>query len=303
MALFGKFNLLGNLPGFPSLGKVVDDDGADEVFKAKDRLGDEGSGTGDGSEDGKVDVESGGSGGSGSSGSMKKASGSGKDDGGSGRHGSGGSGRGSGSGGSGVPCYVQGTLVETARGAIPVEDIRPGDRVVTLDHGLQQVLWAGSTTVAAIGHLAPVVIAPHAFGPGQPARPLAVSRQHRMLCQGWPVELWFGADEVLAPAGGLVNGQTVTSTATGRRTTYCHLLFETHEILRANGCWSESLLPRDMALAALSPTSRGGIRAALGHDGTAMRAARPCIGMAAARILGAALGEPQRTAAQRRAAA
>jgi hypothetical protein len=314
MALFGKFTLFGGIPSIAA-GPKVEDDGDDEVFKVSDTADAKGPGAEDDAKFGAEDKAVSGSGGSGSAESGDKTSGSGKaDDGpghggsggsGSGSHGSGsgGTGSGSGSGGSGVPCFVEGTLVETARGAIPVEDVRPGDRVVTLDHGLQPVLWAGSTTVAAIGQLAPVVIAPHTFGPGLPARPLAVSRQHRMLCRGWPVELWFGADEVLAPAGGLVNGAGITLVASGRRTTYHHLLFDSHELLRANGCWSESLLPRDMALAALSPEARVEIAAALGHDGTTMRAARPCIGLAAACVLGAALAEPAQVGTPGRAAA
>jgi hypothetical protein len=288
VALFDKIGLFGAVVK-PSESGDKGDDGDDEVFGAAKKNADDcGSGTKGSGKDPQTSGEPG------------KGTGKGHPGGhGSGSHGSHGSG---GSHGTGVPCFTAGTRIDTARGPIPVEDLRPGDRIVTLDHGLQPVLWAGSVRVTATGALAPIVIAPDTFGPGQPDRPLAVSRQHRMLCRGWPVTLWFGADEVLAPAGGLVNGTAIRSVPGPDPVTYHHLLFATHEILRANGCWCESLLPRDMALSALSPAARDGIRAALGHDGTRMRAARPCLGASAARVLAETLHPARRVGRARKAA-
>ena len=52
----------------------------------------------------------------------------------------------------GPPCLVAGTLVETARGRVPVEALRPGDRVRTRDHGLRPLLWRGATEDGKPGH-------------------------------------------------------------------------------------------------------------------------------------------------------
>ncbi|MFM1862967.1 MAG: hypothetical protein RLZ26_1489, partial [Pseudomonadota bacterium] len=43
-----------------------------------------------------------------------------------------------------VVCFAAGTLIQTDRGARRVEDLRPGDGVVTLDRGVQPLRWAGS---------------------------------------------------------------------------------------------------------------------------------------------------------------
>mgnify|MGYP003561850666 FL=1 len=43
-------------------------------------------------------------------------------------------------------CFANGTRIATPRGERPVEDIRPGDRVMTRDNGPQPVRWAGSVS-------------------------------------------------------------------------------------------------------------------------------------------------------------
>lgn len=46
-----------------------------------------------------------------------------------------------------VPCFTAGTRLETARGLLQVERLRIGDRVQTLDNGLQPVTWVGHRCV------------------------------------------------------------------------------------------------------------------------------------------------------------
>lgn len=42
-------------------------------------------------------------------------------------------------------CFAAGTMIETAEGPRRVEDITPGERVRTLDHGFQPVIWSRTT--------------------------------------------------------------------------------------------------------------------------------------------------------------
>ena len=191
----------------------------------------------------------------------------------------------------GIPCFVRGTRIATTRGEVPVEDLRAGDRVITLDHGAQTLRWAGARRIAAAGRAATVEIAPGRFGN---VRPLRVSPQHRMLLSGWQAELHFGEPEVLAAAGHLVDGATVKRLR-GGEVDYFHLLFDAHEILFADGAAAESLYPGPEALAAFAPAQREEIRAlmpavAMSYGPTARRclkaheAALLCrAGMAAAR--------------------
>ena len=51
----------------------------------------------------------------------------------------------------GIPCFTPGALIETEDGQVPVEDIRPGDMVMTIDNGLQPVRWVGQRVESLAG--------------------------------------------------------------------------------------------------------------------------------------------------------
>ncbi len=138
-----------------------------------------------------------------------------------------------------INCFAGGTRIETDRGPVPVEALCPGDLVRTLDHGFQPLRWIGSRTVAAKRAFAPVVICRGAMGN---ARDLIVSQCHRMLISGWRSEALFGTPEVLVTARALVNGDT-TYLRPGGTVTYHHLLFDTHQIVFAEGAPAESYHP------------------------------------------------------------
>jgi hypothetical protein len=152
----------------------------------------------------------------------------------------------------GVVCFTRGTLMHTARGLLPIEQIREGDRVQTRDSGLQTVRWAGSRTVQAKGTLAPILIRKGVLGND---RDLRVSPQHRMLLWGWQAELITGESEVLAPARTLIDGQGILQQP-GGLVSYHHILFDRHEIVLSDNCWSESFQPGALALDALSRAAR-----------------------------------------------
>ena len=149
-------------------------------------------------------------------------------------------------------CLVAGTLVDTASGRVPIETVRPGDLVLTRDNGMQIVNWAGQRRVNALGSFAPVCVAEGTLGND---RALRVSQQHRILLEGWRAELICGQDSVLVPALHLLNDSTIRL-APGGSVTYVHLLFDGHEVIHTNGCWTESLYPGDNALASLLPAAR-----------------------------------------------
>jgi Ca2+-binding RTX toxin-like protein len=159
-----------------------------------------------------------------------------------------------------IPCFTPGAMIDTRRGPVPVEEIRVGDRVLTRDNGFRTVRWTGSRTLgsrvlAQAPHLLPVVVPKDAFGPGQPERDLLVSRQHRMLMGGRVAELAFGEAEVLACAGHLI-GRRGIRVAPVTEATYLHLLFDGHEVIRANGCWTESFQPGQQVAGAMDAAVR-----------------------------------------------
>lgn len=139
-----------------------------------------------------------------------------------------------------LPCLVAGTLVETPNGPVAVEDLEPGDLVMTRDDGPQPVRWCGRAIRRATGIDAPVVIEAGALGDHARAE---LSPNHRVLMRSPGAELLFGEGEVLVKAKDLVNGATIRLRRDGGPVTYVHVMFDRHQIIRGNGLDSESYHP------------------------------------------------------------
>jgi Ca2+-binding RTX toxin-like protein len=151
-----------------------------------------------------------------------------------------------------IPCFTPGTLISTERGDVAVEDLRLGDRVVTRDNGLQTLRWVGSKRLSLADlivkpALRPVEIGAGALGHGLPTRAMTVSPQHRMVIEGARAEMLFGEPEVLVAATHLtfLPGVEVKLSAAVR---YVHVMFDRHEIICANGAWTESFQPAQRML-------------------------------------------------------
>ncbi len=160
-----------------------------------------------------------------------------------------------------VTCFCAGSLIETARGQVPVEALVPGDLVRTADYGLKPLrLNLSSVVTTARMHetdfLRPVRIPQGALGAGVPERDLLVSRQHKMLVRSEVAQRMFGEDEVLVAAIRLVGHAGIDVVQPDGGVTYHHLVFDSHQIIFAEGAPSESFYPGDVAMAALSPAAR-----------------------------------------------
>jgi hypothetical protein len=155
-----------------------------------------------------------------------------------------------------VVCFASGTLIETENGPRPVEDLEAGDMVLTKAGEYQPLKWAGATEVPAVGDLAPIVISAGTLGN---SKDLIVSPQHAVLLDDWRAEMFFGAPEVLVRAVDLLNHDGVYRKP-GGLITYCHILFDRHQLVQAAGVWSESLYPGDMTLKTVHPVARDQIK-------------------------------------------
>jgi Ca2+-binding RTX toxin-like protein len=159
-----------------------------------------------------------------------------------------------------IPCFTPGVMISTDRGEVAVETLRVGDLVLTRDAGLQPVRWIGTRNLGLADlivrpNLRPVQIGQGALGHGLPLRDTLVSPQHRMLIEGAGPEMLFGEAEVLVAATHLTALAGVQHTLpTG--VTYIHLLLDRHEIICANGSWSESFQPADRMLSAMDAAQR-----------------------------------------------
>ncbi|KAA8387252.1 glycosyltransferase [Acetobacter sp. DmW_136] len=136
----------------------------------------------------------------------------------------------------GTPCFCRGTLIETERGEIAVEDLAIGNRVRTASGALRPIRWIGHRSysgpfVRGNRNVLPIVIRAGALGGGLPRRDLSVSPLHAMALEG-----------VLIPAICLVNGVSILQAESIDQVTYFHIELETHDILLAEGAPSESFI-------------------------------------------------------------
>ena len=145
----------------------------------------------------------------------------------------------------GVICFAKRTLIATPKGDVPIETLKPGDLVLTRDNGPQPLVWTGQRHVSQEElrqneRLRPIEIKPQLI---QSHAPLIVSRQHGLL-------LRVDGEETLVRAIHLTKlRHTGARVLNGvREVTYCHLMFEAHQIVFAAGAPSESFHPGPHAL-------------------------------------------------------
>jgi hypothetical protein len=114
-----------------------------------------------------------------------------------------------------------------------VEQLRAGDLVATKFGGLRPIRWIGTQRFHprfAGPTNTPIRFAPGSLGQGIPSTTLFVSPGHALL-----------VGEVLAHAGALVNGTTITQPAFhGDSIDYFHLDLGPHDCVLANSAWAES---------------------------------------------------------------
>ncbi len=138
-----------------------------------------------------------------------------------------------------APCYCTGTKILGMNGEIAVEDIRPGDVLVTVREdgpSSRKVVWTGLRHIDLTRHpepklARPVCILAGAIAPGVPERNLRVSPHHAIYL-----------DNLLFEAQALINGNTIFQEHSVQQVTYHHIELEAHDIILAEGLAAESYL-------------------------------------------------------------
>ncbi len=156
-----------------------------------------------------------------------------------------------------VACFTAGTLIETDMGLVKVENLSVGDRVRVKNGAYRPLRLKLSRTIAneelkQNPKLAPIRISAHALGNGLPHRDLLVSRQHRLLCASSEAKQMFGKKNALIAAVRLLNLQGIEIDQSVTSVEYFHLVFDSHQIIFANGALTESFLICDRTLSGLS---------------------------------------------------
>ena len=99
--------------------------------------------------------------------------------------------------------------------------------------------------------LQPILVRRGSLGPDRPSRDMLVSPNHRFLVPSANK----GGDETLTAAQYLVDRRGVASTNV-LGVSYLHLLLDRHEVILANGAWTESFHPDDEVLRVMARRQR-----------------------------------------------
>ena len=164
----------------------------------------------------------------------------------------------------GPVCFAGGTKILTIHGEILVEELRKGDKVVTLDDGPLPILWISSTKLSwplEFSKHKPIKIAAGALGQKSPVRDLVVSPQHKVLIRSDGAYGLFPEHQILAPAKGLLSLPGVRSMKGKMNVEYYHILLAKHSILTSDGAPSESFYPGSSALEMLKQHQRNEVLA------------------------------------------
>jgi hypothetical protein len=140
-------------------------------------------------------------------------------------------------------CFMEGTLIRTPSGDVPVEMLKAGDLVVLADNGVAPVRWLGRSTVSAPFadpvRMLPVRIKAGALARKLPQRDLLVSPGHALLI-----------DDILVEAAALVNSVSILREADVPASfTYYHVELEHHSVILAEGAPAESFVDNTDRLA------------------------------------------------------
>lgn len=164
-----------------------------------------------------------------------------------------------------LPCLGGGTMIATSEGPVPIDWLRPGDRVLTRDNGYQPLLWVGQHTMPrrAPGETRPLLLATACFGDSLPERDVLLSPGTGVLLAGHELELWFGESEMFAKA---CHALPKAEAEAGPQKLYSMLL-ATPEVVLAEGMWVSSVHADAAYMSLLPDRIRGSIgpRVKAGH--------------------------------------
>lgn len=138
--------------------------------------------------------------------------------------------------------FARGTMITLADGRqCAIEDLTPGERVLTRDHGAEPLRWVGKATLRAVGAFAPIVISAGTLGN---IGDLIVSPHHRIFLYQRNRRPGLETAEILIQAKHLVDDEKVFQRE-GGYIDYFSLVFDHHEIIYAEGVPAESLMVND----------------------------------------------------------
>ena len=157
--------------------------------------------------------------------------------------------------------FARGTLIETVRGPVAIEDLVPGDYIMTAG-GSEPVTWIGSTTYVP-GHEEETTTLTHmtrittdAFGMGHPPMDLLLGPAARMVVRHPRLEDLLGQNSVLAPVKDYADGDRYLQVTPMGTVQLFHLMVQRHTTIRIGGVDLETYHPGNTAGQSLGQNMR-----------------------------------------------
>src|SRR5258708_9094985 len=143
--------------------------------------------------------------------------------------------------GTGVACHCPGTLIDTARGEVPVEQLAIGDGVVTAFGALRPIKWIGRRSyggrfIMGRADILPICFKAGALDDNLPRRDLWISPHHAMHFET------ADSEGVLIEAKDLINGVSIVQADNVDKVEYFHIELHSHDVIVAEGAPSESFI-------------------------------------------------------------
>jgi hypothetical protein len=158
--------------------------------------------------------------------------------------------------------FSRGSLIETEFGPVAIEDLLPGDRVITGDGKPQMVLWKGSTTILP-GRADPrgrvhnlTRIMSDSFGMQRPMSCIVAGPSARILRTPGHLRKFLGSEPTLTPVQEFVDGSNVIETAPPTPVELFHICLKHHAVIRIGGIQFETYHPGVTSLRLVSQAMR-----------------------------------------------
>lgn len=141
--------------------------------------------------------------------------------------------------------FAHGSLIATELGEVAIEDLRPGMKVSTLEHGLQSVLWIGSMTHMPDPNGARFLtrVTADRFAVGAPPLDLMCGPGARLLHRPGQMRSAAGGKPVYSPLRDFVDGDSVIAIAPRMAVDTYHVALKRHATIRVGGLEMETFHP------------------------------------------------------------
>ncbi len=155
--------------------------------------------------------------------------------------------------------FAQGTIFQAERGYMAIEDIQPGDMLMTADGTTEQVTWIGSATFSPndLGdrmHLTRVMA--DSFGMNRPESFISLGSAARVLQAPAHLRGNIDAGRMMTPAHRFLDGVNVIEVMPPTPMRLFHIGMRRHTALIASGLEVESYHPGSTPIGDLSNTLR-----------------------------------------------